>query len=424
MLERQPSPYGLPRAVHADDEVLRVLQAAGVVDDFLPHTRPALGLRLLDARHRVMAEFGRSRPVGTHGFPQANLFDQPDLDRVLREHVLASPLVELRAGAEVVAVNHDGVRLASGEDVAASYVLACDGAGSSVRGLLGVEVEDLGFQERWLVVDGRCPRDLGHWEGVHQVCDPARAATYLRIGEDRYRWEFRLHDGERGDDLDLPVLLRPWTTEPVEVLRRAEYVFRARLARRWRVGRTFLLGDAAHESPPFVGQGLGLGLRDAGNLSWKLAEVLQGRAGPALLDSYEPERRGPTRALVRKAVTAGWAMTGGQDRAAAVRRGALAVLCRVPGATTAVLDRDLPPVPGLGRGRLVGRHVPQVDVGGRRLDDLLGTGWSVLTTGPTALTAPVVLQLGVDLDDADLRRWLGRARAVLLRPDRVVARSL
>ena len=171
---------------------------------------------------------------------------------------------------------------------------------------------------------------------MEQICDPARAATFMQVTGDRYRWEFRLADGEDEAGLITPAalgqLLQPWTgrsdLDGLQIIRTASYTFRARLASRFQTGRVFLLGDAAHLTPPFIGQGLAAGLRDADNLAWKLAHVLTGRAGAGLLASYEAERRPHARALIQKAVRVGWAMTGGQDRAAAVRRIALAAAVR------------------------------------------------------------------------------------------------
>ncbi len=166
----------------------------------------------------------------------------------------------------------------------------------------------------------------------------------MRVGEDRYRWEFRLRDS------DEPVrdLVAPWLPTSYagdfEILRKTQYTFRARLADRWRSGRIFLLGDAAHLTPPFIGQGLCSGLRDAYNLTWKLARVLRQAGDERLLDTYESERKPHTRHVIRLAVAMGWAMTGGQDGAAAVRRRLLAAACRIPG-LTAMADRDLSPPP-------------------------------------------------------------------------------
>ena len=348
LLERYPQPHPLPRAVHLDDEVARTLDRIGVSEGFLARSRPGSGLRLLDASHRVMAEFSRGHQVSQHGFPQANMFHQPDLEELMLTRVEAHPLIDFRRGAEVTGL--DGAagplttepvrvhaRIAGQEQTfTGSVVLGCDGANSTIRELAGITMDDLGFTERWLVVDIKAETGLDTWDGVEQICDPARAATFMQVTGDRYRWEFRLLDGEDEAGLITPAalgqLLRPWTgrgdLDGLQIIRSATYTFRAQMASRFRSGRIFLLGDAAHLTPPFIGQGLAGGLRDADNLAWKLAYVLTGRAGEDLLDTYDSERRPHATALVKKAVRVGWAMTGGQDRAAAVRRIALAAAVR------------------------------------------------------------------------------------------------
>jgi 3-(3-hydroxy-phenyl)propionate hydroxylase len=348
LLERHTQPHPLPRAVHLDDEVARILGRIGVSDGFLAHSRPGSGLRLLDARHRVMAEFSRDHKAGVHGFPQANMFHQPDLEELLFARVAEHPLIDFRRGAEVCGLDGAASPLTAApvrvstlvaeepQIFTGTVVLGCDGANSTIREIAGVPMEDLRFTERWLVVDIRAEGGLDTWDGVEQVCDPARPATFMQVAGDRYRWEFQLRDGEDEAALITPGslgrLLQPWTGRGdlagLEITRSASYTFRARLAARFQDGRVFLLGDAAHLTPPFIGQGLAAGLRDADNLAWKLAHVLTGRAGTDLLATYDTERRPHARATVKKAVRVGWAMTGGQDRAAAVRRIALAAAVR------------------------------------------------------------------------------------------------
>jgi 3-(3-hydroxy-phenyl)propionate hydroxylase len=350
LLERYPQPHPLPRAVHLDDEVARILDRIGVAEGFLARSRPGSGLRLLDAEHRVMAEFHREHQASQHGFPQANMFHQPDLEELMLARVEAHPLIDLRRGTEVIGLDDDDApgpltaapvrvhaRVAGDpQTFTGRVVLGCDGANSTIRELAGITMEDLGFTERWLVVDIQAEDGLDTWDGVEQICDPARAATFMQVTGDWYRWEFRLGDGEDEAGLITPQalgqLLQPWTGRGdlagLEIIRSASYTFRARLASRFQTGRVFLLGDAAHLTPPFIGQGLAAGLRDADNLAWKLAHVLTGRAGAGLLASYETERRPHARALIQKAVRVGWAMTGGQDRAAAARRIALAAAVR------------------------------------------------------------------------------------------------
>jgi 3-(3-hydroxy-phenyl)propionate hydroxylase len=394
----------------------------------------------------VLAELRRDRPIGVHGHPQANLFDQPDLERLLRANLARHPLVTLRGGVELTALQETGggvrVTLREGatlSEVRAQIVLGCDGAKSTVRDLIGSTLRDLRFTERWCVVDARCTAELDAWDGVHQVCDPRRAATYMRIGPDRYRWEFRLAAGESPQSLDLDRLLAPWTRgTPVEVLRSVEYTFKARLADRWQRGRVFLLGDAAHLTPPFIGQGLGAGLRDAANLAWKVAAVLTGGADFRLAATYQPERRPQARQLIQAAVAVGWAMTAGRDTTAVVRRGILAAAGRVPGFNTAAMATIAPrirrgPLVGSRRG-LPGTLVPQpwVTVDGRRqrLDDVLGDGFAILCRrAPDAESLALARRLGARIvrlpsvrDDGVLAGWLrrGHARTVLIRPDRVV----
>ncbi|MGW2825893.1 bifunctional 3-(3-hydroxy-phenyl)propionate/3-hydroxycinnamic acid hydroxylase MhpA [Streptomyces sp. NPDC001443] len=474
LLERHGDIYPLPRAVVVDDEIRRILQSIGVHEEFAALARPAPGLRLLDARRRVITEFPRSMH-GHHGFPQTSMFDQPDLERLLRDALAQRPECELRSGVEAVSITQSVVRdthepsdqtgpvrvtfRRDGSDeeehLWADAVLGCDGAGSLTRDAIGSVWEDLRFEESWRVIDVRTSRPVRTWEGAEQICSPTRPATFMRVGEDRYRWEFRLADDQHLDGPDgwerLRALVAPWVDLPpdasqgddFEVLRQAQYTFRARLADRWRRGRVFLLGDAAHLTPPFVGQGLCAGLRDAHNLTWKLARVLQQGAHDGLLDTYERERKPHARHVIRVAVAVGWAMTGGQDRGAALRRAVVGTVCRIPGVTAAV-SRDLSPALTAGplvrrRPRLTGRMLagtfcPQPWVrqhGSRvRLDDVLGDSFAVLTAvPPTAQMTAVATALGAptiqvdDLgDDGTLADWLarGRADAVLLRPDRVV----
>ncbi len=439
LLERYPQPHPLPRAVHLDDEVARILGRIGVSEGFLARSRPGSGLRLLDAGHRVMAEFHREHQPGVHGFPQANMFHQPDLEELMLARVKAHPLVELRRGAEVCGMDGalgplttDPVRVHARiagdlQTFTGRFVLGCDGANSTIRELAGITMDDLGFTERWLVVDIRVGTGLDTWDGVEQICDPARAATFMQVTGDRYRWEFRLLDGEDEAGLITPQalgqLLRPWTGRSdlggLEIIRTATYTFRARLASRFRAGCVFLLGDAAHLTPPFIGQGLAAGLRDADNLAWKLAYVLTGRAGAGLLASYETERRPHARALVKKAVRVGWAMTGGQDRAAAVRRIALAAavrsdrICQAMGSTA---------TPRLKAGAL--QHAPRrplgsgipapLRIGGMFPNPLVSAG-----DGPPArldtILAGRTAVLTTRCPDADLAEFCRRHGLILVR---------
>ncbi|NKZ07211.1 bifunctional 3-(3-hydroxy-phenyl)propionate/3-hydroxycinnamic acid hydroxylase MhpA [Actinomadura latina] len=455
VLERWPTVYPQPRAVHLDDEVHRILGWLGVADVFAQVSRPAMGLRLLDGDLNVLAEFRRGTAAGRHGFPQANMFEQPELEGILRDRLAACPQIALRGDSEVTGISQDddGVTvtytdLAAGDHAScrARYVLGCDGANSFVRTGIGARMRDLRFEQRWLVVDAATDADLRQWDGVHQVCDRRRAATYMRIGATRYRWEFQLLPGETSADYQDPDkllrLLAPWTgavaADELEPVRIAEYTFRAQIADRWRDRRVFLLGDAAHLTPPFIGQGMGAGLRDAANLSWKLAAVLHGALPESILDTYEAERRPHARIMILMAKAMGIAMTSGGEIGTLLRRVIAPHLNRVPGFSRFVLDSR---TPALSRTALVARPLWRRGLAGTlcpnaaltdglRVDDIAAGRYTIVaTTPPTPEQEHLIDRRGGCFVTAepgtDLHGWLrrGRAAAVLVRPDGTVART-
>lgn len=448
VLDRWPDVFPQPRAAHFDDEVYRILARLGVAGQVDRITIAGAGLRLLSPRHATMAQFDRTVPCTSNGYPQANMFDQPELEAILRARMRELPLVSFRGGVEVRAVQPNGqgrpevqyVDLATQQvhRVRPRFVLGCDGANSTVRRAIGSSMRDLGFgAQRWLVVDIVSPRDLGHWGGVHQVCDSSRAATYTRMGETRHRWEFALLDHETAgdyEDLDaLAPLLEPWDTDTsdFEVVRLAEYTFKAELADRWHRDGVFILGDAAHLTPPFIGQGMGAGIRDAANLAWKIAAVIDGQLPVSALDSYETERAPHARAMIRLACVVGAAMTAGGPLGDRLRGVVVPLLVRLPGMRGRVLDST---TPALGRSSLVERRRFGRDLGGtlcpnpvlasgERLDVHVGDRWALVSRealyGPWALRAHDVLVVDAR-ETPELDRWLGRHQAALVRPDRTV----
>ncbi|GAA4120895.1 bifunctional 3-(3-hydroxy-phenyl)propionate/3-hydroxycinnamic acid hydroxylase [Nocardioides fonticola] len=440
VLDRWPDVFPQPRAVHLDDEVYRLLATLGVAEEFAAVSRPGAGLRLMGPDHRTLAQFDRLVQRTSNGFPQATMFDQPELERLLRRRLAELPAVRLIGGAQVHKVVAGAQPIVRYRDEAGvehelrpEVVLGCDGANSLVRSAIGASMRDLGFPaRRWLVVDVATDRDLGQWEGVHQVCDSTRAGTYMRIGERRYRWEFRLHDDETAVDFAdvsrLEPLIAPWvgSADGLEVLRCAEYEFRAQIADRWRNGRVLLLGDAAHLTPPFIGQGMGAGLRDAHNLAWKIADVLEGRLPEQVLDSYQQERAPHARAMIRLASMVGVAMTGGGRVGDLLRGVVVPVLPHLPGLRSRLLDST---TPRLSRSALVARRrgdrlagslCPNVTLlDGTRLDDAPGHRTLVRRGAPPPHGCPVVDVAG----HRELVAWMGRAAWVRLRPDGVVAES-
>ena len=323
--------YPQPRAVHLDDEIFRIVARLGVADEFAAISRPALGLRLLDRSMKVLAEFTRDtraepqrlspgqhvRPAGTRSAaahqPQA-LPAAPNCAATSR-----SPTSSRRATA-ACRVTYPTAPTAASTSSKPTTCWAATAPTASRAPESARRMEDLGFEQRWLVVDVATVADLDQWEGVHQVCDPVRAGTYMRIGETRYRWEFRLLDRrDAPHDFDTLDALRPLIGRGSSGRRR-----RARTGARHRVhvpratrrplaarADIFLLGDAAHLTPPFIGQGMGAGLRDAMNLAWKLAGVLDGdlardRARKPTSRSENPmPADDPACARSRRAMTAG-----------------------------------------------------------------------------------------------------------------------
>jgi 3-(3-hydroxy-phenyl)propionate hydroxylase len=471
VLDRYQQVYPLPRAVHFDDEVFRVFAAMGLEEEVRTISRPIPGMRLVDARHRVLAELRRDPTSQRYGYPQANMFDQPELEQVLRTALGRFPQVLLRTGVEVVAVDQppggpaparvrwrDLGTGAEGE-VWTHAVLGCDGANSSTRAVVGATMEDFRFEQQWLVVDAHSPEPLRTWDGVHQVCDHDRAATFMPVVAGRYRWEFRLKPHERPEDFDhqrILELIRPWLhgveADKLAFLRQTCYTFRGLVADRWRNGRVFLLGDAAHQTPPFIGQGMCAGIRDAANLTWKLALVLKGQADDRILDTYETERHPHARRVVRLAIVIGWLMTGGSARTARLRRLAMRLATRMPGVEDKMMNTAWPAfaagplVSRRRRDQLAGHPCPQprlrTGTGSVPLDRLLGDGFTVICRGADRTRAfdpdtrryfdqlgITVLRVGDPAHDgvADPSGVLtgllddARADALLLRPDRVVA---
>lgn len=451
ILDRWAGVYPQPRAVHLDDEVFRIVDRLGVGEEFAKISRPAAGLRLIDPKMRVLAEF--VRPAHSrNGYPQANMFDQPELEALLRTNLARYPLATLRGDADVtgitdVAGGRSRVTFTDRKDgtehhVDADYLLGCDGANSIVRDHIGSSMRDLHFEQRWLVVDVASEVNLDQWDGVHQLCDPHRAGTFMQIGDVRYRWEFRLLPGEQADDFRslaaLRPLIAPWTSgvddRDLRIIRVAEYTFRAKVADVWRRGNTFLLGDAAHLTPPFIGQGMCAGLRDSMNLAWKLAGVIDGSLDPAVLDTYEQERKPHVRKLIGLALTVGRAMTAGGRLGDALRRIVVPRMHLIPGLRDRLLDSTSPALPHtalVDKARPAGTLCPNADTGdGRRLDSVLGNGFTVVTNRPLgAADAAVVSGHGagtyVAAPGSEVAAWLRDlgADAAIVRPDRTVMRA-
>ena len=298
-IEREEAVYDKPRAFALDHEVMRVFQDLGIAAAVAPHTAPFTPSEYYGVDGQLIKRLGALPPPWPLGWPPSMVFNQPAVDALLRDRaatvaeVAYSELEELEQSKKEVKL-----RLRD-RTVTAKYVVGCDGAASTVRKALGIEYEDLEFDQAWLVIDLLVSeRGLAKLPKVSiQYCEPARPSTYLvGVGAHR-RWELMLLPEDQ--DPDPWKLLARWLTpDDAQLWRAAAYRFHALVARQWRRGRVFLAGDAAHQQPPFTGQGMCQGIRDAANLAWKLHYVLAGKAGERLLDTYETERRAHAKRLI------------------------------------------------------------------------------------------------------------------------------
>jgi 3-(3-hydroxy-phenyl)propionate hydroxylase len=297
-IEREQEVYDKPRAFALDHEVMRVFEDLGIADAVAPHTAPFTPSEYYGVDGQLIKRLGALPPPWPLGWPPSMVFNQPAVEAILRDRAASV--------AEIAFTELDGIDQSRKEvklllrdrTITAKYAIACDGAGSTVRQALGIEYEDLEFDEPWLVVDLLVSeRALEKLPKVSvQYCEPARPSTYLvGVGSHR-RWELMLNPNEEPDVWEL--LARWITPDDAQLWRAASYRFHALVAREWRRGRVVLAGDAAHQQPPFTGQGMCQGIRDAANLAWKLHYVLAGKAKERLLDTYETERRAHAKRLI------------------------------------------------------------------------------------------------------------------------------
>ena len=426
LVERNEGTVDEPRAVSIDDEGLRTIQAIGLIDEVASDIGPGYGYHYFSASGRCFAKVLPS--TREYGYPRRSPFRQPLLEATLRAGLGRFANVRVLFGHTLEGFDQDRdgvtarIRAPGGgaAEVRAGYLLGCDGGSSTVRRLLGIAMAGSTFEERWLVLDMTGGEDGERHTRVH--CDPARPAITLPGPAGTRRWEFLLRpeesDGEMLEPAAVGALLgRFGGADAGGIVRKLVYTFHARMAERWRQRRVFLLGDAAHLMPPFAGQGMNTGLRDAHNLAWKLAAVIEGRIGDGVLDTYEAERRDHAWRMIALALRMGrimnprtrlgsWALVNG------VRLANL-----VPGLRDYVLEMRFKPKPRFAKGfliadgegrraTLVGRMFPQpavITATGAKvlLDGVTGNGFAALAYGAkpgaalAALTQPVWQRLGV-----------------------------
>ncbi len=403
LIERHLSTGREPRAVSLDDESLRTLQALGIVADVLKHVVPGYGSHYYSPGGRC---FLKVEPTETpYGYPRRNAFRQPILERQLREGLERFSHIETRFGSTLETLTQDASGVVVGitepegvsTRIACDYLVGCDGASSTVRNLLGISLAGSTFDERWLIIDLENSENPSPHTKV--FCDPRRPCVSLPGPERTHRFEFKLHPYEHDEDLlaseVIQSLLHSHEADPNStIVRTVVYRFHARLATQWAKGRVFLAGDAAHLTPPFAGQGMNSGIRDAHNLAWKLASVVRSQIGPRILDTYERERRVHTSAMIQLALQMGIVMAPRHFWSAWAIQTMFRLLGLFPAAQAYVAQMKYKPKPRFLSGFLfsdgqrksqtiVGSLFPQPSVETREgekvlLDDTLGNGFALL----------------------------------------------
>jgi len=410
LIERNETTVQEPRAVSIDDESLRTMQAIGVVEAVLSRVVLGYGSDYFSAGGSC---FLRVRPTAKeYGYPRRSAFRQPIFEQQLRDYFctravsetrseawFSTELIDFRQGPDAVDLilrREDG----SLSEVSARYLVACDGGRSFVREKLGIKLSGSTFRERWLILDLEETRDPTRDTKV--FCNPARPCLSLPGPDRTRRFEFMLHEGETEPEVTSPEftrkLLSQYGEENTPLRRSRVYTFHARMADRWREGRIFLVGDAAHLTPPFAGQGMNSGIRDAHNLAWKLAAVVQGRLGPRLLDSYEQERRKHAWEMILLALRMGKVMMPRSFWSAFALQAVFRSLSVVPRARAYFAEMKYKPKPRFdagflavgnkhGAGPLVGRLFPQPEVRAANrtalLDEFLGDNFALVSLPQT-----------------------------------------
>ncbi|MEV0042389.1 bifunctional 3-(3-hydroxy-phenyl)propionate/3-hydroxycinnamic acid hydroxylase [Nocardia rhamnosiphila] len=424
VLEREPEYYGLARAVYTDDEGLRIFQTAGVADELAADMNVDSTVQWVRGNGKVLAQFNETaRPLG---WPISNFLYQPYLENSLERALDRYPHVTVRRGravtdfdqgGEFVDIEHAGCAGAgygkrepvtdprTAERVRARFLVGCDGGRSIVRARLGIEMSGTSFPERWLVVDLKACEGVDafrHLPYFDFVCEPGLPIVSCPQPGGHHRFEFMLRKEQTKEEMEDPETVRRHIAryvdpDEVEVLRRLVYTFNAVVADRWRDGRILIAGDAAHMTPQFIGQGMNSGVRDADNLSWKLTTILRHGADPAILDSYETERRPHAEAMIDLSVFNKNLVSVDNAALARARDIGLMTAIRIPGLGSWIKAAKMKPRPRFRRGAYLGLPRPWVrGVEGmlapqpeirtyegkhRRLDDTLGLGFALLGYG-------------------------------------------
>jgi len=435
-LERFPSVFPSPRAVHLDSEVMRVLGDVGVAETSLPTMRPVVGMDMLGVRADLIFQFRADDPPVDGKWAEGYMFEQPSLETTLRERLRDFPTATLQLGHEVTSIEPlsdalGGVvvrsqRAGEEHEVRGRLLVGCDGSHSMTRSALDSDLFDYGVEKRWLVVDVALKVSIKLPEVTVQYCEPARPCTYVPLPGNRRRFELLVLPGEDPESMTEPDVVRSLLSrwlEPADyfVDRATVYSFHGLVASRWRSGPLMIAGDAAHQMPPFLGQGMCAGVRDAANLAWKIDLVLSGAASSSLLDTYQTEREPRVRRIIETDLyLADLIQTMDEEKAAARD-----VAATKGGHPTEIRPRPYPIGLTLSpEGEVNGLPFPQgITSQGVRLDDLIGPNFALVgqveLTNECAAILDLIGTRRVSDPPDSVRQWLSDidASAVLVRPD-------
>ncbi len=305
VLEKEKSFYPLPRAVHFDDEVMRVFETIGITNTFLKHTIINKGTKFVDKKNRVILDWPRPREITENGWYPSYRFNQPDLERELRKKLKSYKKVEIRQNSNVqkiinkkneVDIIFEDINSKKILIIKSKYLIGCDGANSITRSQMKTKMKNLGFTQKWAVIDLVLKKNKKNLpDRTIQYSNPTRPATYCRNVGKRRRWEFAIKKTEKIEtilsDKYIWNFLKPWLKKKeARMERKTIYTFQSALVKSWKKGRIFLAGDAAHLMPPFMGQGMCAGIRDVSNLAWKISLCLKNKHDDKLLNTYQSER--------------------------------------------------------------------------------------------------------------------------------------
>ena len=437
ILEREKSFYPLPRAVHFDDEVMRVFQTIGIANDFLKHTIINKGTKFVNSKGKIILDWPRPRKLTENGWYPSYRFNQPDLERQLRKKLKKYKKVQIKQNTEVQTIHNvkDNVKILfknildkKNHEVQAKYVIGCDGANSITRKQIGTKMDNLGFTQKWAVVDLILKnKNKKLPDRTIQYSNPKQPATYCRNVGKRRRWEFaiknNINEKKILSEKYIWNFLKPWLKKNEAYLeRKTIYTFESAISRKWRKGRIFISGDAAHLMPPFMGQGMCAGIRDASNLAWKIAKCLKNEHDEKLLDTYQSERFSNVKEYIETTMRMGEFVNAVES---------IKITDNITSSTDGLKSmKSIKPKLGKGLGKkndkYRGKIFPQFKLkNGKNLDDKFSKKPILILSSKIRKKIPSRINFIKSLNAIGLNEYLKKynLKAIIIRPDRFVLAS-